>query len=1417
MPENKVQIVVEVDAKTGQATIRQLGAEMDTAGKKGERGFGQATAGVDRLGRSMAPVIGLARNLGLTLGAMEISKAVVQGTLGIERMELALRSATGSAEGAGEELGFVRGEAERLGLELMATGKGFTTIAAAAKGTELAGAGVRDIFSGIAEASAVLSLSAAETNGALLAVGQMISKGKVNAEELRLQLGERLPGAFQIAARAMGVTTQELDKMLEKGEIMASDFLPRFATELHKTFGPDLETAAGRSQAAFNRLMNAITDMEVAIGNSGLISFLAKTADFSAKVIQGLTFLAGAPKIELKGMELFQGARLKEFMNADLLLRKKMVEFEERLRSSKAKSDALIYGETKTGSVLDDGALDLEFRAKNSPDDKAAEKMREARQQWENKADLAGLTGVEEQLRKIGQEADELRQKFGNKGWIDAGQAERENAAIRADLEKTTEQMTKTRSEYEKKTDLAGLEGIHKELKEIGQEAAGLAAKYGSQGWIDTWQAEAEQAAIAKDRLKEQKEELEKLGKVRDAYHQAMIASLPEEEQAVARVTEEYRKQQIAVLDALNAGEISADEAWARSEALSQRETEATRKALDSLRDKGDQTKKIWEHTFDNLQDITADWLYEMKIDINSVGDLFRKMVAQMVSAWAWGQASMAWAGTGSRVAGLTTTPTGGGTSVASSVSGISALLSSSSMSGTFKTAGVFGLDAIGDFAYDIGMSSVGDVAASASSWLNGLSSGIADGMMAGVGSLAISLLSGQGLTVQTGMQAAGAALGSYILPGIGTILGGIAGNFLGGLFGGDKEHEFTLTELQPYIDESFSKQGGLTPSTWTHPNAGNVEWYGPIANAYVQTISAIQKQFDTQVETVTQKLPQDIQDAFYASLESKDFSVDVRGRWGVSGAQGAIEGIAKAYSEKLTANLNAAFTSIVPMIADELTSNSSAFAILTAESQQYVKDYLGAGSIESVQKVYDYFGQVSAVTATIDKVVADSKLSDYDLQLQGINEKYAAATAALKSLGIEVAKTNIEQAHAIEINKLNQQYLDTLRGEAASAASAYIQGLEREIGVLQGNIDTARSHYLNLLGEENTTLGSLVGTLDSAVSSIRQARKSLYADSGSPIPGPAQRAAISAEIDRIMAVALGSDPRAAAQAMGEVDRLGGEYLSVTKGLQTDWREYARDIAKIDNLLTVTETQAAALRSDAQSQIGRLNAVIAAVNGNTGAALTIDQARRQYEASLYALESSGYQEQLAGMNAMHGTMQSIEALLGSYLQAQGALGVAESASAADPSSLPQTVANMYSAALGREADPEGLIYWSVQLAQAGGNINAIKDTFFSEAMAHGETVQRFAAGGSFEVAGAGGIDNLTLPGLRVTAGEMVHVSRPDTMAELRAEIRALRQEVAQLRAENNAGNLAIAKHTEKSASTATRWDYDGMPAVRVSA
>jgi tape measure domain-containing protein len=221
----------------------------------------------------------------ITAFSVATIKSIVDITVKFESLNLALKAVFRSQQGASREMAFIRKEADRLGLDLIALSRSYVELSAAATGTINEGQDTRDIFTAIAEASTVLGLSAEDTEGALRAIAQIMSKGKVQAEELRGQLGERLPGAYQIAARAIDKTTGELSKMLELGQLISTDFLPKFAVEIRKTFSQGVPDAAKAARAEFKRLGNAILELKVAIGNSGLIQFLKEASIELTKLI----------------------------------------------------------------------------------------------------------------------------------------------------------------------------------------------------------------------------------------------------------------------------------------------------------------------------------------------------------------------------------------------------------------------------------------------------------------------------------------------------------------------------------------------------------------------------------------------------------------------------------------------------------------------------------------------------------------------------------------------------------------------------------------------------------------------------------------------------------------------------------------------------------------------------------------------------------------------------------------------------------------------------------------------------------------------------------------------------------------------------------------------------------------------------
>lgn len=192
-------------------------------------------------------------------GILSAATATFDKAMETDSNRAALGYILNSTDQASDRIEKLKETANRLGLEFVSLTKTYSSFIGAAKASNFDMREAENIFNSVAGAGAKLHLSADQVSGSLLAIQQMISKGTVSSEELRGQLGERLPGAFSIAARAVGVTEVELGKMLKSGELLASDLLPKLSAELDKTFNLDKETRIESIQASWNRLKNSFS------------------------------------------------------------------------------------------------------------------------------------------------------------------------------------------------------------------------------------------------------------------------------------------------------------------------------------------------------------------------------------------------------------------------------------------------------------------------------------------------------------------------------------------------------------------------------------------------------------------------------------------------------------------------------------------------------------------------------------------------------------------------------------------------------------------------------------------------------------------------------------------------------------------------------------------------------------------------------------------------------------------------------------------------------------------------------------------------------------------------------------------------------------------------------------------------------
>ena len=242
--------------------LRELNGTM-TLGDKTAKLFA-GSLGQIAAGNLVADGVGYLVQKVKDLGA-EFVQAVIEG----DKLRRGLNAIYGSTELATKQMDFLRQTAMESGVSMGGLTGEFVKFAASMKSANIPLDQSNELFKAVTKASASLGLSADETSGALNALAQMASKGVVSMEELRQQLGDRLPGAMGLVAQGLGITEAQLNKLVESGNLAARDLFPALAQALNKLQG---ETDGVSN--AWERFKGLMTLTAQTAGDAGWVQLL---------------------------------------------------------------------------------------------------------------------------------------------------------------------------------------------------------------------------------------------------------------------------------------------------------------------------------------------------------------------------------------------------------------------------------------------------------------------------------------------------------------------------------------------------------------------------------------------------------------------------------------------------------------------------------------------------------------------------------------------------------------------------------------------------------------------------------------------------------------------------------------------------------------------------------------------------------------------------------------------------------------------------------------------------------------------------------------------------------------------------------------------------------------------------------------
>ena len=236
--------------------------------------------------------VGVAAIVQGTVALVEFSRQSAQVAAEMDRMKTALSGVVPDQESYNFALKNVKTLSDKYAISQRVLLKGFTGIQASADAANVSIEDTATLFEGMLAVTFAKGKGIEEFKGISLATQQILSKGRPQAEELRGQISERVPGFMAGLAESMGKTMPQLDKMMQKSEVTIKHFI-EYGKKL-KAENEKIAQEMARSMAfAGTRLATAQENLQAEWGKTSMI-FGATFQDMSTEATKGLNKVAEA-------------------------------------------------------------------------------------------------------------------------------------------------------------------------------------------------------------------------------------------------------------------------------------------------------------------------------------------------------------------------------------------------------------------------------------------------------------------------------------------------------------------------------------------------------------------------------------------------------------------------------------------------------------------------------------------------------------------------------------------------------------------------------------------------------------------------------------------------------------------------------------------------------------------------------------------------------------------------------------------------------------------------------------------------------------------------------------------------------------------------------------------------------------------
>lgn len=272
------------------------------AGQGGHGGAGSPPSGAGTGAGIMAflrPMLPRGMGLAVDAAANDFRELIGAGRE-MFAMELKMKAVSKSSEAFANNMKYVRELSQQLGLDLVGAGNAYAQIVVTAQ-EKMNPEQMQKMFTGFNKYYATVHMTTEDQRLANLAIQQMFGKDKIQAQEARLQMGQRVTPFIKLLTEAakekLGDKFTTFDDVMKRGLLDPATLLPVVADKLTiiANTGGALADALENSQVAQVRFNNSLKEFSYIVMKGGLDHALAvmfaygsEAVPMAAKAMKGL-------------------------------------------------------------------------------------------------------------------------------------------------------------------------------------------------------------------------------------------------------------------------------------------------------------------------------------------------------------------------------------------------------------------------------------------------------------------------------------------------------------------------------------------------------------------------------------------------------------------------------------------------------------------------------------------------------------------------------------------------------------------------------------------------------------------------------------------------------------------------------------------------------------------------------------------------------------------------------------------------------------------------------------------------------------------------------------------------------------------------------------------------------------------------